>query len=142
MRSTLARSGRRRARRLMTGTVRVDRVIAVVTDPITGVDTPTYATVYPDPAWGPDHRWARGPAKRQTYEAYEGNPQAGGHIYTVQRYSAHFPIGAFIPEPGDIVTWLTSKYDPDLPGTVDRITGLFNKEAASSMRVFVDEQVA
>lgn len=142
MRSTLVRSGRRRAVKNFTDTVIVTRVVGIVEDPDTGKVSDATETVYPLPSWPADHQWKRGPAKRQTYEAYEQNPQAGAHVYTVQRYSAHFPVGAFVPEPGDIITWASSKNDPDLPGTVDRITGLFNKSHASSMRVFVDEVVA
>lgn len=114
----------------MVDTVIVRRVAGIDTDPFTGKDTPTYATLY------------EGKAKRQTYEAYEANPQGGEHVYTVQRYSIHFPVGSFIPAPGDVATWLTSALDPDLPGTVDRITGLFNKSFATSMRVYAEELVA
>lgn len=141
MRSALVRSGRRRARKLLTDTAIVERIVAVVPDPLTGKDVPTYQTIYPDPTWPPTHPLARGPAKRQTYEAYEQNTTTGAHLNTSQRYAAHFVVGSFVPAPGDRITWLTSKNDPDLVGTVDRISGLFNKSAASSMRVFVDEWV-
>lgn len=130
MRSALVRSGRRRARKNFVDEVVVTRVVGTTEDPVTGKVVDVAEVVH------------EGLAKRQTYEAYEQNPQSGAHVYTVQRYSAHFPIGAFTPEPGDVITWISSRYDPDLPGTVDRITGLFNKTHASSMRVFVDELVA
>lgn len=142
MQSALVRSGRRRAVKNFVDTVIVTRVVGTVEDPDTGRVSDVTETIYPLPSWPADHKWKHGPAKRQTYEAYEQSPQAGAHVYTVQRYSAHFPVGSFIPAPGDIITWLTARNDPDLPGTVDRVTGLFNKTAASSMRVFVDELVA
>ena len=130
MQSALVRSGRRRARKNMVDTCVVTRVVGTAEDPVTGEVVDVKEVIY------------EGRAKRQTYEAYEQSPQAGGHVYTVQRYSAHFAVASFIPAPGDVITWMTSRNDPDLPGTVDRVTGLFNKTAASSMRVFVDEMVA
>ena len=83
-----------------------------------------------------------GRAKRQSYESYEQSPEAGNHLFAVQRYSAHFPVGSFEPAPDDLIVWTASVHDPDLPGTRDRITGLFNKSFATAQRVFVEEVVA
>ena len=114
----------------MVDSVVVTRVVGTTEDPDTGKVVDVTEVVY------------EGKAKRQTYEAYEQTPQSGAHVYTVQRYSLHFPVGSFAPAPGDIATWTSSVLDPDLPGTRDRITGLFNKSLATSMRVYVEEQVA
>lgn len=114
---------------LMTDTCRVTRKGEPVTDPTTGDVTIPETTVY------------EGRAKRQTYEPHESVLEAAGHTATVQRYSVHFPVGSFVPAVGDVVEWLTAAHDPDLPGTRDRITGLFNKTFATSQRVYVDEVV-
>lgn len=97
-----------------------------------------------DPATGEPERVQvySGPAKRQTYESYEQSPEAGGHMFAVQRYSVHFPVGSFEPAPDDVIVWTASAHDPDLPGTRDRITGLFNKSFATAQRVYVEEVVA
>lgn len=139
---TATLAGRRAAERQMIDSVIVTRVVGMIEDPDTGKVSDVTETIYPLPSWPADHPWKRGPAKRQTYEAYEQTPQAGAHVFTVQRYSIHFPVGSFVPAPGDIATWTTSALDPDLPGTVDRITGLFNKTMATSMRVYAEEVVA
>jgi hypothetical protein len=79
-----------------------------------------------------------GRAKSQTYEAYEQTPEAGEHQYTVQRYAVHFPIGAFVPEVGDVVEWTACPYDAARVGTQERITAPFSKTMATAQRVFVD----
>lgn len=83
-----------------------------------------------------------GKAKRQTYEGYEQNPTVGGQTLTIQRYSAHFPVGSFKPQIGDDIEWTACPMDADRVGTHDRITALFNKSLTTAMRVFVDEEVA
>lgn len=79
-----------------------------------------------------------GPAKSQTYEAYEQTPEAGGHNYTVQRYRADFPVGSFTPEVGDVIEWTSCPLDPARVGVKERITAPFNKSLATAQRVFVD----
>lgn len=79
-----------------------------------------------------------GPAKSQTYEAYEQTPESGGHSYTVQRYAAHFPVGSFTPQVGDVIEWTSCPLDPSRVGTRERITAPFSKTLATAQRVFVD----
>lgn len=105
-------------------------------DEMTGKRDPVQ--VYPDPAWPDTHRWHDGPAKSQTYEAYEQNPEAGGHSYTVQRYAVHFPVGSFEPAVGDVVVWTSCPLDPSRVGVRERITAPFAKSLATAQRVFVD----
>lgn len=120
----------------------IDRCVVTRDDPNAPVDEMTGerepVQVYPDPAWPDTHRWADGPAKSQTYEAYEQNPEAGGHSYTVQRYAAHFPVGSFSPRVGDVVEWRVCPLDPSRVGVRERITAPFSKTAATAMRVSVD----
>jgi hypothetical protein len=79
-----------------------------------------------------------GPAKSQTYEAYEQNPEAGGHSYTVQRYAAHFPVGSFEVQVGDQIRWTSCPLDPSRVGAEERVTAPFSKSIATAQRVFVD----
>lgn len=130
--------GREAAEEYMIDTCVVRRVTSEATDDDGNV-TSTYVQVYPDPAWPTDHRWAHGPARRQTYEAQESNPEVGGMVAAVQRYAAHLPVGSFQPQIGDIITWQTSALDPGLPGTVDRVTALLHKTAATAYRLGVEE---
>lgn len=123
--------GRCMAESLMVDTCVVTRLTGeTVTDPVTGVDTEVTIEVY------------SGKAKSQTYEGYEQITQTGGHTYTVQRYSVHFPVGSFVPQVGDVITWTACQHDPSLVGTSERIAGLFSKSYATAQRVFVDRGVA
>src|SRR5690606_3152465 len=79
-----------------------------------------------------------GPAKSQTFEAHEVATEHGGHLRVTQRYYAHFPVGAFSPQVGDLITWLSSAHDPDLPGVVDRVAGPVVKSHRTATRVQVD----
>jgi hypothetical protein len=110
----------------MTDTAIVQRSTGVTTA-ADGTVTHTWATVY------------SGPAKRQTYEALESSPKAGGATITVQRYAAHFPVGEFVARVDDRVTWLTSQLDPGLPGRVDRVAAILHKTSATAYRVGVEE---
>src|SRR5690606_15286653 len=79
-----------------------------------------------------------GKAKSQTYEAHEVADIAGGHLRITQRYAAHFPVGAFSPQVGDLITWTASAHNPNLVGRVDRVAAPFDKSLQTATRVFVD----
>ena len=111
----------------MLDTCTVQRITGVTPDHLTGVDVPTYSTLY------------TGPGKRQTYEAQEGNPQAGGATYTVQRYAAHLPVGSYAPKVGDVITWTDCPLDPRMVGRKDRVVALLHKTAATAYRLGVEE---
>lgn len=83
-----------------------------------------------------------GRCKVQTYEGYEQNPVAGGHQFTVQRYRVDLPVGAFLPEVGDVVTITAAERDQHLVGKDYRVSAPFNKTLATAYRCFVDEVVA
>lgn len=108
----------------------VKRVTGTVTDPLTGQDTPTYATLY------------TGRAKVQTFEAFEQTPEAGGHQFTVQRYAVHVPVGAWAPAVGDLVTIDTAALDPNLATRTFRVVALLHKTAATAYRLGVTDEVA
>lgn len=127
--ANVTRMGQAAAERTMKDTCLVERPGGKVTDPETGQTVTVFVMVY------------EGKAKRQTYEGHETAREVVEHTSITQRYSVHFPIGAFDPSPGDRVTWLTSQLNPDLPGTVDRIAAPFKKSAPTAMRLHVDEWV-
>ena len=63
-----------------------------VVDPVTGRESWPDSVVY------------AGRCKVQTYEAYESQPEAGGHTYTVQRYRLDVPVEAGPLTVGDVAT--------------------------------------
>lgn len=111
---------------LMFDTARVERASGETVDD-NGVVTSTFTELY------------EGPAKRQSRDGLAGSPEAGGATFTVTRYEAHFPVGAFEPRVGDRITWVTSRFDPFLPGKVDRVVSLLHKSAATAYRLGVEE---
>lgn len=79
-----------------------------------------------------------GMAKSQARDAYEQNPEAGGHTFTVQRYRADFPVGAFVPQVGDVIEWTDCPLDPDMVGVRERVTAPFGKTFKTAMRLPVE----
>ena len=119
---------RAEAEALMTSTWRVERLSDDA--PLVGfTPTPTRSTVY------------QGRGKLQSYEGQESRPTVESASVSVQRLSIHFPVGAFVPLPGDVAT-CTASSDPALVGRVFRIVQAWPvKEHATAYRVFVDEVV-
>lgn len=82
-----------------------------------------------------------GKAKPTTYEGHETTVVAGESSHVVQRSTVHFPVGAFSPIPGDIVT-ITYSRDALLIGRSFRVVQQYPvKEHATAYRVFVDENI-
>ena len=112
----------------MPDTCTVKAVTGVTTNPTTGADVPTYgAELY------------TGKCKVQTYEAQERNPEVGGATLTVQRYSVHVPVGAFVPAVGQVVTITDAALDPNLTGRMFRVVALLHKTSATAYRLGVEE---
>lgn len=118
------RKGRRMAESLMVDSVSVVRPSGAV-DPITGA--PVTSAVY------------SGPAKVQTYEAFEKQPELGGGTVTVQRYTIHVPVGAYVPRVNDVVTVTAAVLDANLVGRRYVVSGLLHKSFATSYRLLVDD---
>jgi len=78
----------------------------------------------------------------QTYEAFEQTPEAGGHVYTKQRYKVHVPIGFGPVRVGDICTIIAATFDVELKGRTYRVAGLLHKTQATAQRLLVDEVTA
>lgn len=115
--------GRELAESLMVDTCTIRRVTGTVTDPLTGIDTPTLATVY------------TGKCKVQTLDPQESNPDAGGHTYTIQRYRVDVPVGAYRPLVGDAPTIDTATLDEHLEGRTLRVVALLHKSMATAYRL-------
>lgn len=80
-----------------------------------------------------------GPAKVQTYEAFEKQPELGGGTVTVQRYTIHVPVGAYVPRVNDVVTVTAAVLDANLVGRRYVVSGLLHKSFATSYRLLVDD---
>lgn len=118
--------GRRKAESLMRDTALVTRIDPEgPVDPLTGL--PTRTPVY------------EGKAKVQTYEAYEQNPEAGAHSWTVQRYTLHVTVGAFEPQIGDLIEITAARLDPLLTGRKFRVVALLHKSMATAYRLGIEE---
>jgi hypothetical protein len=111
----------------MLDTCTVESVTGVTTDPLTGVDVPTYALVY------------AGKCKVQGLDPLERNPEAGGATFTVQRYRVDVPVGAFVPAVGQRVVVTAAVLDPNLVGKAFRVVALLHKTAATAYRLGVEE---
>lgn len=81
----------------------------------------------------------QGPCKVQTYEPHESTPQSGQHLYSVQRYSLHIPVGAGPVKVNDEVTVASMVLDPSGLDRKMRIAGLLHKSYASAQRLLLDE---
>ena len=119
-------AGRRMAEALMTATATIYRKTGQTR---AGARlTATWVAVY------------TGRAKIQTYEAHEQTQgtQTGASA-TVQRSQVHVPVGAYMPEPGDVVR-LTGSRDPLMIGRLWRVVTRWPaKEHATAYRAHVDE---
>lgn len=133
---TALHRGRRRAEALM-----VDRaVVRRKTDESINEDfevIPVYEIIYGAPVNGV----CGAPVKLQTYEGHEVEREATGQTVIQQRSTVHFPAGAFLTMPGDIVTVVAS-FDPLLVGRSWRIVQEYPvKTFMTAYRVFVDETI-
>lgn len=129
-------AGRVLAESLMTDTCRIERPGEVVTDPDTGVVSPSFTLVYPLP----DHEAPLdGRCKVQQTMAQSSSREAGGGVYTAQDARLDIPVGAGPVAPGDRVTMLTGAYNPALVGNMYRVTDLFEKSLQTAQRLRVEE---
>jgi len=127
--SSAVLAGRAAAERNMLDTCTVQAVTGSSVDPNTGAEVPTYALVY------------TGRVKVQSGATQESTPEAGGATLTVQRSEAHFPVGAFVPAVGQVVTVTAAALDPLMAGLTFRVVALLHKSAATAYRLAVTEVV-
>lgn len=80
-----------------------------------------------------------GPAKLMTTESTTA-AQAGPGV-RIQRHQVAFPLGAFVSQDGDQVSWLQAR-DPNLVGLVMILRGQApTRSVATLYRVFAEEQI-
>lgn len=123
---------RAEAESAMRDTCRITRGTgAVTTDPDTGEVTTTPNVVY------------EGRCKVQTWEGFQGNPEAGTATFTTQRYSVHLPVARteadYRPVVGDDVTVLSAELDPHLADREFGVVALLHKTLATAYRLGVSE---
>ena len=98
-------------------------------DPSTGAEVTTSTLIH------------TGRCKVQQSGSQESTPEAGGATVTVQRSEVHFPVGAFVPAIGQVITVTAATLDPLLIGRVFRVVALLHKSAATAYRLAVSEVV-
>lgn len=96
------------------------------TDQNTGDVTPSMSPVY------------AGRCKVQQTISQGSNPSAGSHQFTIQDSRVDFPVSAGPLAVDDVVTVTASVLDPQLVGTVFRISELFHKSFATAQRTRVE----
>jgi len=121
-------AGRRIAESLMLDAATVTSTSRTI-DQTTGAEIVTSTQVY------------TGRVKIQSGATQESTPEAGGATLTVQRSEVHFPVGAFVPAIGQVVTVTAAALDPLLIGRVFRVVALLHKSAATAYRLSVTEVV-
>lgn len=109
--SDLTLRGREAAEALMVDACVVERSVGEVTDPVTGVVTDGWATIY------------EGACKVQSRSAVATEPMAGGHRFTIEQLMVHLPVSAE-SRLDDRVTVTSAVMDPDLVGLRFRLTEL------------------
>lgn len=114
----------------MVDTCRIERPSGLVTDPLTGVVSPAYTTVY------------TGKCKVQSAAVQSASPVAGEHKWTVQQSAVHVPVSAAGVRVDDRVVIVTSLNDAQLVGRVFTVRELLHKSFATAQRVSVEEVVA
>jgi hypothetical protein len=127
------RRGQVAAVRLMVDTCVIRRRGPEVTNPDTGVVTPTWTQIY------------NGPCKLQEsagFGAAGTEPQAGEHKFVLQGWRLHLPIAETGPTDGDVAEVTTAGVDPDLVGRRYRLGGDFAKTFATARRIQVEEVVS
>lgn len=124
------RAGRRRARRNMPDKIAIYRYEDGELIEATGLHEQIVTTVY------------LGPGAVNTYEPHESTPVAGGHQFTVQRYSIKVPAEPAGIEINDVAVVLDAPMLPRLNGHEYTISGLHAITRGVSQRLLVDEEPA
>lgn len=114
----------------MVDTCKIQRETGSTTDPFSGVETPTFATVY------------EGKCRLQQPGA-EATAQDAGQAYVLmQRIQLQLPISAIGLVVGDKVEMTAAGRDPDLVGRIFLVHDLPRKTDASARRVMVEEETS
>jgi hypothetical protein len=115
------------AERLMVDECTIRRQTGLVTDPVSGVVSPAYETIY------------TGKCKVQTFTNRELMKTGGEYEFIVQRYEVQVPVSVVGVKTNDEALVTASVYDPDLVGRSYRVVGLMNKSEGTARRLGVEE---
>jgi hypothetical protein len=121
--------GRAAAVRAMVDACVIRRRSDTTTDPLTGVPTPAYATLY------------TGQCRVQQNGATASRQDVGGDSVLLQPFVLSVPISVTGIEPGDEATMTTSR-DPDLVGRVFIVRAVTHKTNLTARRLGVEERTA
>lgn len=125
-------SGRDLSGRLMPDRCKVTRPggEAVLNEATGLLEAPADATVY------------EGPFRARGVAAVPGEIEAGAQLLVETDASVSFPVDATSAgiQKDDVLTWVTSTYDPALVGAKVRITGPFTKTSQAVARRFRVEE--
>ena len=115
------------AESLMVDACIIERPGEPVTDPETGVVSPSHTLVY------------EGRCKLQQTLAQSSSREAGGAVYTTQDTRLDIPVGVGPVRVGDWVTMVSGAHNPDIAGTRFRVMGPFEKSWQTAQRLRVEE---
>lgn len=122
--------GRAAAESLMVDACTIRRRISEATDPLTGVVTPTYSTVYTGAC----------KVQQSTLGAASAPADPGEASVRLVAYTLHLPVATSTGlRDGDEATITSSAHDPDLVGRVFTIVGSAGKSYATARRLEVQE---
>jgi hypothetical protein len=121
------RRGREAAERQMVDTCTIERPGAPVTNPDTGVVTPSVTVVY------------TGPCKVQSKDSATATPNAGGAVFVVVSRQIHIPVGAANVRNDDVFTVTASVLNPFGIGRKYRVEGFTPDSFDTAARIPVKE---
>lgn len=125
----LVAAGRARAESLMRDQCLIRRRTGEVTDPATGVITPTYATVY------------SGKCKVQQHAAQGRTENAGEALLIMNMRELHLPVASSTGvRRDDEIAITASAGDPDLLGRTMYVRDLAGKSHATARRLIIQER--
>lgn len=119
---------RRRAESLMVDSVVIRRPIEPTTDPATGEVVTGAVIVYSGKA-----RW-----KPPTTAAAES--EIGTAVMITTAGEVHIPVGAYTPQPGDVITCTACDYDPGMIGRTATIRSRFGGSHITAYRIPIEDQ--
>jgi uncharacterized protein DUF6093 len=122
--------GRAAAESLMVDTCVIRRIAGTSTDDNTGIETPTYATVY------------TGRCRVQQRTASASAADVGEAALLMVHVELQLPMSVTGVLTGDKVTITASVYDPDLIGQVYLVKDLFAKTHATARRLGVERRTS
>jgi hypothetical protein len=118
---------RANAEALMVDTCVIERPGAPVTNPDTGVVTPSVTVVY------------TGKCKVQSRDTQAASPEAGEHAFTVVSRQVHIPANAANVKDGDVVTITASQLNAFTVGKQYRVEGFTPDSFDTAARMPVKE---